>query len=210
MQLVRSQQGDTLIEVIVAFTVFAVVAVGALTIMNQGTTGAQSTLETTLVRQQVDNQAEMIRYIHQAYLANPTAAAPSPSASFRDIIDLAKSAQLKEPSEYGSSCTQILPDSDGRFMLNDQGGMLDSAEIKSVQAIDDSVQAPYAQLDGSTSYGMWIEPVISNDSVDSTSRYVDFHIRACWESASSAPQRTLGTIVRLYVPDNIATGTGSL
>ncbi|MBC7512045.1 type II secretion system protein, partial [Candidatus Saccharibacteria bacterium] len=71
MRKLNDQRGDTLIEVIVAFAVFAMVAVGALNVMNQGTATAQDTLETTHVRQQIDNQAEILRYLHQAYLANP-------------------------------------------------------------------------------------------------------------------------------------------
>ena len=64
-----SQRGDTLIEVMFAFAIFALVAVGSLTIMNQGIAAAQRSLEITLVRAQMDAQAEAIRYIHQAYVA---------------------------------------------------------------------------------------------------------------------------------------------
>jgi type II secretory pathway pseudopilin PulG len=65
----RHERGDTIIEVLFAVTVFAMVAVGAMTIMNQGTATAQRSLEVTLVRQQIDAQAEAIRYIHQAYVS---------------------------------------------------------------------------------------------------------------------------------------------
>ena len=57
------KRGDTIIEVILAVTIFSAVAVAALTLMNSGTAISQRSLETTLVRHQVDSQAEMLRFI---------------------------------------------------------------------------------------------------------------------------------------------------
>ena len=55
----KYQAGDTLIEVMLATAVFSAVAVGCLTVMNRGLSIAQQSLESTLVRQQIDAQAEM-------------------------------------------------------------------------------------------------------------------------------------------------------
>lgn len=215
MRKLMSQRGDTIIEVMVAFAVFAMVAVGAITVMNQGTAGAQDTLETTQVRQQIDNQAEMLRFLHQAYLANPddTTAGGLPD-KFRTIVALAKNAEaagIREPTAFGAACTNSLPLPAYRFMLDPStGARLTPANVLPA---NNASAPPYARVaagpSGLTSYGMWIEPILSNANVSSgTTQYVDFHVRACWNSASGAtPQRTLGTIVRLYVPDNVDTGT---
>lgn len=203
MRLVNMQRGDTIIEVMVAFSVFAMVAVGALTVMNQGTAGAQNTLETTLVRQEIDTQAEMLRFLHQAYTSNPGAAS-GPASKFAAILARTRSAALTQPTEYGESCTQTLPgESNKRFALNDEGTLLADENTKPIQDLDISASAPYAKVDTDNSpqvaYGVWIEPVISNATNNDT-RFIDFHIRACWESASGDTQRTLGTIIRLYTP----------
>jgi hypothetical protein len=47
-------------------------------------------------------------------------------------------------------------------------------------------------------YGLWIEAVPS--TVTDGTAFVDFHIRACWDSPGSSAPMTLGTIVRLYEP----------
>ena len=60
----KHQVGDTLIEVMLASAVFSAVAVGCLTVMNRGLSIAQQSLESTLVRQQIDAQAEMLRFVH--------------------------------------------------------------------------------------------------------------------------------------------------
>lgn len=60
----KFNRGDTLVEVLLGVTIFSLVAVVALETMNRGMAIAQYSLETTLVRQQVDAQAEMLRYAH--------------------------------------------------------------------------------------------------------------------------------------------------
>lgn len=63
------KRGDTLIEVVCAIVVFALVSVIALTLMNMGVTSAQAALETTMTRNEVDAQAEAIRFLQSAYIA---------------------------------------------------------------------------------------------------------------------------------------------
>ena len=212
--MIHNQRGDTIIEVMVAFAVFAMVAVGALTVMNQGTASAQNTLETTLVRQEIDKQAEMLRFLHQAYTSNPNDST-GPSSKFAKIIELTEDAGLSQPSTFGQACTQSLPgDANRRFVLRPDGDTLPSSDIKPIADLNVATSAPYAKVSpavGSTpitSYGIWVEPVLSNNDQD-TNRYIDFHVRACWDSAQGDVSRTLGTIIRLYVPRNIATGTAT-
>lgn len=64
------QRGDTIIEVILAVTVFSVVAVGGIGVMNQGVATAQRSLEIGLVRAQIDAQADALRYIHSTYVSS--------------------------------------------------------------------------------------------------------------------------------------------
>jgi type II secretory pathway pseudopilin PulG len=61
--------GDTLIEVLFAVTVFSLVAVGGLSIMNQGTAVSQRALEITLVRQEINSQAEALRLMNSSLIA---------------------------------------------------------------------------------------------------------------------------------------------
>lgn len=64
------QRGDTIVEVIFAFTIFSLVAVGGLSLMSRGAAIAQQSLEISLVRDQIDSQADSLRYAHDAYIAN--------------------------------------------------------------------------------------------------------------------------------------------
>ena len=64
-------RGDTLIEVMFAVAVFGLAAVGAIALMNTGLASVQNSLETTMARQEIDAQAEALRFIHDAYLTEP-------------------------------------------------------------------------------------------------------------------------------------------
>ena len=66
----RMQRGDTIIEVLFAFTIFSLIAIAGLSLMNQGAALSQKALEITLVRQQIDSQADALRYLNQAYIAD--------------------------------------------------------------------------------------------------------------------------------------------
>ena len=71
MLIARAQRGDTIIEVLLAITVFSLVGVGAVTIMNQGVNTTQRALEITQVRQEIDSQVDALQAAHQAYSALP-------------------------------------------------------------------------------------------------------------------------------------------
>lgn len=201
----RRQQGDTIIEVLIAVTVFAMVAVGAMSIMNQGTGTAQRSLEITQVRQQIDAQAEALRFVHQSYVAQfQRGAAPTGKAALWTAIMQNEKAAA---SNFGVQ--------NGRCPLDDEGEGVPNAFALNARKIEMAPQPkgnppnggsfpPFAQVayrdDSSVEdvYGLWIEAV-RGESTEGPD-YVDFHIRACWDSPGSDVPVTLGTIVRLYEP----------
>ncbi len=71
MSLIKNltRRGDTLIEVIFAISVFSLVAVLSLSAMNQSIETAQGSLEVTMARNEIDAQAEALRFIHNSFLS---------------------------------------------------------------------------------------------------------------------------------------------
>lgn len=65
-----AKKGDTLIEVTIAIGIFSMIAVAIVAVMSNGTSGAQTALETTLTREEIDTQAEALRFIQTAYAVN--------------------------------------------------------------------------------------------------------------------------------------------
>jgi type II secretory pathway pseudopilin PulG len=211
MRLIHSQEkGDTLIEVLFAITVFAMVAVGSLTIMNQGTATAQRSLEITLVRQQIDAQAEAIRYIHQAYVAayqGEGSASTGVAAQWVKMTSKATGKGADGASVFGETDGAVCPSTapgQKPFILDARTATVWSTTPAMSAPVGMSLP-PFSQViynDDSSinqAYGLWVEAVPSTSSNNGPG-FVDFHIRACWDSPGSMAPMTLGTIVRLYEP----------
>ena len=63
------KRGDTIIEVTFAIAVFSLVSVLSIQIMDRDIAMIQSTLEAEMARNEIDAQAEALRFIHNAYLS---------------------------------------------------------------------------------------------------------------------------------------------
>lgn len=196
--MLKRQQGDTIIEVLFATTIFSMIAVGALSIMNQGTALAQRSLEITLAREQIDAQADALRLLNQAYITdfgrNGTA-----TEKWNSIVT-ANAVTQAVPFESivsDNKCTLPIP-AQKPFALNVQ--KLDSVNPVVPLSAD---AGTYAQvrydLPLPVSEGLWVQAVRS-PIIAGEAGYYDFHIRACWQSPGDIRPVTLGTIVRLYEP----------
>jgi type II secretory pathway pseudopilin PulG len=205
----RRQNGDTIVEVLFAITVFALVAVGSMAIMNQGIASAQRSLEITLVRQQIDAQAEAIRYIHKAYIdayQRDSTAPTGTAAEWDKMTSKTTGKGASSPSEFGVIAGGVCPSAtpgEKPFILNARKAIIHGPTPSMVAPVGASVP-PYAQViynsDSSinATYGLWVEAIPSTGT--DGPGFVDFHIRACWETAGSTIPSNLGTIVRLYEP----------
>lgn len=203
------QAGDTLIEVLFAVTVFSFVVVGALTIMNQGTAASQRALEISLVRQQIDGQAETLRFMHNAYVAayqpgitfNTTDATTSPAEEWHRMLNSGISAQ--SASVFGSTTTTCPTPPPESFVI----------DTRNVRFVDGSgvilrPSVTFAQLSYNSSgvlvesQGLWVEAIRSPAGTgdQENTGFIDFHIRGCWEAVGLTTPLTTGTIVRLYEP----------
>ena len=205
MQLRLLQRGDTIIEVMLAFTVFALLAVGTVTVMNRGVASAQDSLETTLVRQQVDGQVEALRFLYQSYSNSNNPASPT-RASAKTFAEIVTKASTENASDYSSdACLSGIPGLTPFLIEPKSGKILDKGDLKVMNPTEADASAPaYAQIkynDAGTleaPYGMWIEAV--QGGKPGQPQFIDFHIRACWFGTTGEAARKIGTVVRFYLP----------
>lgn len=207
----RTARGDTIVEVLFAVSVFSLVVVGALGTMNRGVAISQRALESTLVRQQMDSQAETLRFMHDAYLATykndsePSESTNPVAYNWYKMMQYVSSSGAESATTYGT-CPTV---SGGKY-IKIKGSFFVNPKTAEVVYDDNTIIKPTTwsglEWSGSTvkSAGMWIEAVRSTgntaDVNQSDAGYVDFHIRACWDTVGMSQQMTLGTIVRLYEP----------
>lgn len=200
----QSQRGDTLIEVLFAITVFSLVVVSALSLMNQGTAASQRSLEITLVRQQIDGQAETLRFLQSSYVQhyysgvtfNLTDDTTSPAEEYYKIIQRVQSTA--SASAFGSGTCGTPPANS--FVLNTRTARIESASnlFKRPDTYAQVIYNSSNSVDPGGSQGIWIEGIRSAQK--GTTSYIDFHIRACWDAPALDQPMNLGTIVRLYEP----------
>lgn len=67
-----TKRGDTIIEVMFALAVFCLVAVLSIMMMNLGVHSAENALELVTARNELNAQAEALRFIHSSYISEKT------------------------------------------------------------------------------------------------------------------------------------------
>ena len=206
----RRQEGDTLIEVLFAMTVFSLIVVTALSLMGQGVAAVQRSLEITTVRQQIDGQAEALRFMHEAYVAgyqsgqtfNLADATTSPAEEYYKIIQFVTGKRTQASKFAGSANCAIPANAATDFIINPVTAQLVTTATKPDVFKLAPVAAQLTYTGGNQleySQGLWLEGVRSPVN-GNTAGYIDFHIRACWDVTGSDIPVNLGTIVRLYEP----------
>lgn len=106
------KKGDSLVEIILAVAIFSAAAVSAIGGMNFGLMEAQSYLEVSMARNEIDAQAEALRFIHDAYVyhkTDNTASGDSYDALWNSIVSRAidNSGANKFSRPTFNSCDEI-------------------------------------------------------------------------------------------------------
>lgn len=201
MRIAVRERGDTIIEVMFAFVVFALVSVISFSIMNRGVTIAQRSLEVTQARIQMDAQTNALEYIHQLHVAGLDT-----TNEWGKMMAKAKASASDFSAMAGASSCRAFVAGQNPFVLNARTARLRTA-APSLAVPAGATTPPYPQVvyndtNGiDNAYGLWIEAV-NGTTATGFVKYVDFHIRACWQSTGSSVPVTLGTIVRLYDPED--------
>ena len=192
--IASNNRGDTIIEVMFSFVVFSMVVIGAFTLMNQGVAMGQRSLELTLVRQQIDAQVTLAKYIQ----AND-------SVAWTNLITPAPAGKLSTPPTFSDVST--CPTSSGLTRAFFFGRSADSLKIitKDVNLSSFSLATNFSTVDYMNTtphaYGLWAYMSKAETVAGSTqpgNNAYDLHVRACWSSVGTRQPMTIGTVTRLY------------
>lgn len=203
-----AQRGDTIVEVLFAITIFSMIVVLTLSLMNQGTATARRTFEIAQVREQIDGQAETLRFLHESYITeyrpgityNTTDGSSSPAEEYYKIIQKVISAGRTSATSLSATGTCPSPAPGGSFALNTRMAMVMTTTSSLQPASSNYAQVSYPAGANSpaTFKGIWIEGIRSPGSA--SAGFIDFHIRGCWNAPGQTVPLNLDTIVRLYEP----------
>lgn len=190
----KTSRGDTIIEVMLAFSLFSLTVVGSIMLMNKGMATAQRSLELTLVRQQIDSQLTMLDNLKQT---NP--------ASWKTLTQAATTAQPPALGTYTTCPTSANLSSSNAFFLAANATKTDVTpytlsatqfQPAKTYAMVDTFNAFTAGAPAPVSYGVWVMLVRSENFT--TSHAYDVHIRACWYSVGDKQPTVIATVMRMY------------
>lgn len=68
----KTKRGDTIIEVMFAFAIFSLIAIISVSMMNIGLAASERSLELITARNELNAQAEALRFIHSSYVSEKT------------------------------------------------------------------------------------------------------------------------------------------
>lgn len=179
----RNFRGDTIIEVILAVTVFSAVAMGVMVIMNSGIAMVQRSLEVVLVRQQIDAQAEMLRYVFDRV-----------GESQEEYVDTWGGISIVANPEQLIDVGACPDNVSGGFVFVPSGGGVDVLGFPGAYS---SQPDTYAKVDFGSKQSQGISIQLTEVS-DGLAGAYDAYIQACWHTPGSTRPMTIGTIVRLH------------
>ena len=114
------KKGDTLIEVTLAVGIFSMIAIAIVAVMSNGTSNAQTSLESTLAREEVDSQTEALRFIQSSAIIENDSNGKY-SKLWNAITDHAITKEVKFNEETIEKILQYSPESCDELYENDQG-----------------------------------------------------------------------------------------
>jgi prepilin-type N-terminal cleavage/methylation domain-containing protein len=178
-----SQRGDTLVEVLMAIVILSMVIVGAITVMSRGLRAAQLAVEHTQVRMQVNSQEEMLRYLRDSYLSDPSGAA---AQTWAGLFTGTTPYATTTASNYSDACT-VTSGKTGFYLTQTAG-------VVSANLFNPANKPTSYALPGQ---GLWME---ITRSAGVSPAYVDVMLRACWSGLGQSADQSAVTVIRLYDP----------
>ncbi|MDO4611899.1 MAG: FISUMP domain-containing protein [Candidatus Saccharibacteria bacterium] len=155
----KKKVGDTLIEVTLAIGIFSMVAITVASVINGSTSSAQGALETTVTREEIDAQAEALRFIHSSYIAGGDSNADGEdryAELWRYITSLAKNRA--ESLDFSPATCSELYDNDS---LTRQGAFV----------INTNNLAALNSYQGSSDFDALKNEIVITPTIDSTNRF---------------------------------------
>lgn len=102
------KKGDTLIEVTLAVGIFSLIAIAIVSVMSGGISSAQTALETTLAREEIDTQAEALRFIQASYVGDKGLTDSRFTKLWQKIVDSAIELEINDNENPPESLEAIL------------------------------------------------------------------------------------------------------
>lgn len=182
------QRGDTIIEVILASAMLALVTVSSFAIMQRASSSAYDAMERSAVRLQLNGQVELLNYFRDAYteaVLNGDTIAGTPAEVWPMIADNATTPSVAATPTLASCAAPA-----GAFYFTRSTSGPAKYQLSTSMTAATGLPSP-----GS---GLWIAKISPSGSAP-LKKYQEFYVVACWPTTVAGEQR-MSSVVRLYDP----------
>lgn len=228
MRIVR--RGDTLVEVAFSIAIFALVCIFAIALMNNGVSTAQASMEISMTRNEIDAQAEALRFIQNSFLSERELVVKEYAPLWNAIKSLAiNPSEIDKLSSTPDACSDLYKAntvfSNNAFIINTR--KINPADVNGTVIRFNTGKfaetALYPRIifrrSGASSSNNNSDELVERGYYDQVDRvegfgviavkgddsdapeFYDFHIRTCWYAPGRVVPSTINTIVRLYNPE---------
>ena len=161
----RLKHGDTLIEVTIAVGIFSMIAVAVVSVISGSTSNAQISLETTITREQIDAQAEALRFIHGSYISTRSNQDNDTKYTklWEEITKNAKSSTDKDALNYfPNTCSELYDGGEKSPIISQNAFILDPNNMDSSN-IKDILHGAWDNKNAFTTADTYPRLVYAND-----------------------------------------------
>ncbi len=150
----KTKRGDTLIEVMFAIAIFSLVAVISIAMMNAGVASAERSLELVTARNELNTQAEALRFIQSSYMSelnlrscdDPNLASGEKCQQFESLWKLItqRAITASQLFEYPvSRCQDIYdPDEQNKLLVDTHAFIINPRALSSYNSNSTSAYIP--------------------------------------------------------------------
>lgn len=181
----RFERGDTIIEVILASAMLALITVSSFAIMQRASSSSYDAMERSIIRLRITGQVELINYFRDQYISAQINKVPVASTPGQGWVTMTSVPTSPAPSL--ETCAAPA----GAFYLN----RTTSGTIQYQVATSGITAATGMPSPGK---GLWISRVDASSNAPKK-KYQEFYVVACWPTTTSGEQR-MSSVVRLYDP----------
>ncbi len=207
MQLKRRKQaGDTLVEVLLAFSIFGLAATTIIRTMNDGFTRMFSSGQQSQIQSVMRGQIAIIQKAHADEVQDPASdtwdtvvSAISPA---NDTTSPALAADQRDDVVNADGCTYS-KNKNRIYFTTDSGATWTTPSLKTGSTAGDVAVAPSGETPVPDGVSIWVEAkqtkhgdVGSNGKPNNGRGYYDFYAKACW--SDGRVNRQIKTVTRLY------------
>lgn len=160
--LYSAKRGDTIIEVMFAFAIFCLIAILSIAMMNSGVSRAEGSLELVTARNELNAQAEALRFIHSSYISEMTlplkneAPAGAPyqqyDALWTEITEHAISESDHTIQYPLSSCNEVYNGGAGNNQLKENNAFVINGREIASSALNNSTAAYISAISGTNAH----------------------------------------------------------